>query len=124
MKEKFDIAYITTFINTDYIYKLIDSIIINNKTIKTMLIVVNQTKQFLNLEKYSNSNNVIVELQTEKQSLSKARNVGIECLIEHEFDVRYVSFPDDDSSFDVNFFEKFNNIIIDNNNYLIDVYGE
>ncbi|GHT18853.1 hypothetical protein FACS189429_5920 [Bacteroidia bacterium] len=124
MKEYFDIVFITTFINTNYIGKLIDSIVLNNRVLNVLLLVVNQTEQNLNLSQYSNNNNCIVELKSGKTSLSAARNVGLKFLFNNNFATHYVAFPDDDSSFDSNFFENFNFVIINNKNYLIDVYGE
>jgi hypothetical protein len=61
---------------------------------------------------------------SERISLSHSRNVGIKYLFDKNLNTRYVAFPDDDTTFDLNFFYNFNKIITDNTkNYLIDVYG-
>lgn len=64
----------------------------------------------------------IHQLYSDKTSLSHARNIAIEYIYENEIIADYVMFPDDDSTFDLLFFERFMKEVDGNTAYIIDVY--
>lgn len=121
-KKVYNLIFISTFINESYIYKLIDSIVSNNNFISLYFVIVNQTASRL---KFPESTVIdFCEINTEKLPLSKARNIGITHLLENNIYFDYIMFPDDDTTFDKDFFNEFNGVVVNNCNYLIDVFGQ
>lgn len=120
---KISLVFITTFINENYIYKFLNSVLENNHDINILIVLVNQTRNRIKVEKINNRV-FFHEIMVEKQSLSAARNIGVRYLLNSKIKFDYIQFPDDDSSYDGSFFNKFNDVTIKNENYLIDVFGE
>ena len=121
-KSYLPLVFISTFIDRIKIDDLIDSVLSNNYTIHVLFIIINQTKTELIL-----SNSIFIEfiqINTELISLSKARNMGIDYLIENDIKFSHIMFPDDDSTFSESFFSIYTAQIEKNSNYLIDVYSE
>ncbi|MDD4993356.1 MAG: hypothetical protein PHR83_14110 [Paludibacter sp.] len=119
--QTYNLVFISTFIERKFIDNLIRSVV-DNSSLTIYFIIVNQT-----LDKLELPNTDLIsfhQLNTEKLSLSKARNSGIKYLIENDIHFEYIMFPDDDSTFDSDFFYNFNNVVGEKKfNYLIDVYG-
>lgn len=99
-----DLVMISTCINHENIYNLLQSIEYNS-FISNFIIIINQSDSIINVK--SNSFNKIVVINYGKKvNSSIARNIGIEYVIKHKIISSFVCYPDDDSSFDKNFFIK------------------
>lgn len=118
----FDLVFITTFINEQYINKFLYSVVDNNKTINILIVLLNQTNNKIAIEN-KNDRIKITEIMINRHSLSAARNIGIKFLIDNNVKFEFIQFPDDDSTYDKSYFARFRNITEKNENYLIDVYG-
>lgn len=108
MRKKYDIIFVTTCINHNYIYKLIDSInYSNNDTIDLFVIIINQTSDNINYScdntKLKRNSFKIIDTKCKLNS-SEARNIGLRYIFDNGIISSFVCFPDDDSSFDENFF--------------------
>ena len=122
-KNKYDIVFISTFTDMNNIDKLLSTVVKSNNLLSVLFIVLNQTETKLSFPKSYFVD--FVEIITTRISLSKARNLGIKYLFNYSINTDYVMFPDDDSTFDNQFFLKFKEIVGDGKcNFLIDVYGE
>jgi len=122
--KKFDLIFISTCCNHEYIYKLIKSIVECNDSLMVCLIVVNQGGMIIeNIDNTVNTRIVIIDHKSLVNS-SIARNVGIEYLIRNKLAFSFLCFPDDDSSYDSEFFNAMNNKFLnkDFRNFIIDVY--
>ena len=118
----YNLIFISTHQDNFHIYKLINSIRPNIKNIKTLLLIVSQECEIDN-----NSNNElldIISVESLKISLSKARNIALDYLLQNRISSEYIMFPDDDTSFDQIFFENFSTILNSNKNYITPIYKE
>jgi glycosyltransferase involved in cell wall biosynthesis len=101
----YDLILITTCCNHEYIYELIKSVREYNSKLSACLIVVNQTETIIKIGIESTPNTEVILLEHGKKvNTSVARNVGIDYVLTHGLKSKFVSFPDDDSSFDESFF--------------------
>lgn len=116
----YNLVFISTFINRNNIDKLIGTVLESNHDLSIFFIIVNQTKTKLVL--HSSPLIDFYQINTERLSLSKARNVGINYLLKNSIHFKHIMFPDDDTSFSDIFFSKYKEYIKDEENYLIDVY--
>ena len=116
----FDLVMITTCTCSSYISNLLKSITVNNTYINILVIAVLQNKVQVLVNKTANTNIQTIELDN-IISLSKARNIALQHLIQNQISYDYIMFPDDDSSFDTHFFANFKNCVKPCS--LIDVYG-
>lgn len=117
----FDLIMITTHQDDLNIYKLINSIDCSIENLKVMLVVVSQRCK---IEIISNNPLLsIVFFETDKMGLSKARNIGLNYLLENNISSEYIMFPDDDSSFDSNFFLNFPGLLKTNKCYITPIYN-
>lgn len=121
-KVVYNLIFISTFIEDKHINKLINSVIDSNNELSIFFVIINQTTSKLVLPESELID--FFEISTEKTSLSKARNVGINYLLKNDLQFNYIMFPDDDTTFDKCFFVEFNNVVKSNRSYLIDVYGQ
>lgn len=120
---KFDLALIVTCIDEKYILKMISSVISNNNQLNVLIIFVNQSGMSFAIE----NNNLmvhIIELKSKIISLSKARNIGINYLLENTVNFFHLMFPDDDSTFTKHFFKEYEKCVTINSNILINIYCE
>src|SRR5665647_3322902 len=120
MNMKRDLVFISTFIDKQNIDSLINTVIINNQGLSVFFIIINQTKSevafpFSSLVDFH-------QINTERLSLSKARNTAINYLIKNKIDFEHVMYPDDDTTFSDTFFTQYKEHIKADKNYLIDVY--
>lgn len=122
MQEKkiYNLVFISTFIDRKNIENLINSIIDNNKDITILFIIINQTKNRLELPTSSLID--FYQVNTDRLSLSKARNVGIAYILKNNLTFEHIMFPDDDTTFSNIFFSRYKEFIKNGVNYLIDVY--
>lgn len=122
MKEKFDfdLTLIVPFINDANIHNLLNSLKYN-KTLKIQIILIdicNVLDEDFNL-KIPNCKIIILKT-TKSLNSSESRNFGLKYIFNlNELKLRYIMFPDDDSSFDESFFKVFENI--ENKNYIINL---
>ena len=119
-QKNYDLVFISTFIDRDYIDNLINSTVINNQDLTILFIIINQTKN--SLEFPTSSLIDFYQINTDRLSLSKARNIGINHLLKNNFSFGHIMFPDDDTTFSNTFFSKYKEYIKKGANYLIDVY--
>ena len=117
----FDLIMITTHQNDLNIYKLINSIDSNIENLKVMLVVVSQKCKVALISK--NPLLSIVFFETDKMGLSKARNIALNYLLQNNISSEYIMFPDDDSSFDVNFFLNFPRLLNTDKCYITPIYN-
>lgn len=120
---KYDVVLIVTCIDDKYIQRMMSSVTLNNHHVKVLIIFINQSGLTFNL-KNDNTLVHIVELKCTKVPLSRARNIGINYLSEHNSIFLHAMFPDDDSTFSDTFFTRYKKFIKLELNYLIDVYCE
>ncbi len=118
----YDIVFISTFIDNESVEQLVSSIENNIKSLKIFVILINQSDPTNVLSNLKNIN--IIVLTVGRLSLSKARNIGINYIIDNKIQASHFMFPDDDSSFDKYFFENYQSVVEKGKNYLIDVYCE
>lgn len=120
--KKYDLLFITTFINGCYIYEMLESIFDNNSSLLLKIIVVSQNNELPLKERFDSTSNIDLEFINLDKSvpLSVARNISIKFIIDNNIFFDYIMFPDDDSTFDKEFFVNFKSTI--NSNTLIDVY--
>jgi hypothetical protein len=114
---------VSTFINNSHIHKLINSLLIND-VFKLRLIIVNQTNISINpiINEFLTIDEILVEHTI---SLSKARNIALNYIFEKNIIGNFIMFPDDDNSFDISFFNNFNEIIsLYDSNLIIKVYDQ
>lgn len=104
MNEKFDVILVSTCCNHESVYELIDSLINYNNLIVVCLIVVNQDENKIKFIQNTNHTKVDIIEYNRIVNTSVARNVGIQYLLDNNYISHFVCFPDDDSSFDFNFF--------------------
>lgn len=113
---------VTTHQDDLNVFKLIDSIDNNIKNIKVLLVVVSQECEINYISKSPLLS--IIFLSELKMGLSKARNVALKYLSNTVLSAEYIMFPDDDSSFDGNFFQHFPTILGSNKCYISPIYNE
>ena len=120
MTTQIDLVMITTCTSDSYITNMLESVTRNNKDINVEIISVLQNNVKSNVE---STNNTIIHYihLNEVISLSKARNIALKYLFSESLSYNYIMFPDDDSSFDRDFFINFKQNI--KSCSLIDVYG-
>ena len=121
---QYDIIMITTFVDDDYIAELLRSVIENNHTLDVMLVVVDQMAG--TVLRTSDNPKVRIEWLCEKGplSLSRARNVALEYIARSGKRASHIMFPDDDVTFDRQFFDRFKNIVRPDVSYLTVIYNE
>tara|TARA_R110002050_G_scaffold237905_1_gene374011 strand:+ start:22572 stop:23465 length:894 start_codon:yes stop_codon:yes gene_type:complete len=118
--KSYNTVFISTFIDRKNIDHLIRTALDNNQTLSILFIIVNQTKSELILP--SSTHIDFLQINTERLSLSKARNIGINYLLKNEINFEHIMFPDDDTTFSNVFFDRYKDYINSDENYLIDVY--
>lgn len=119
---EYDIIFITTLIKRDAIEGLLRSFLFNN-TVRLGVVIVAQNGIEIDVAPYESLYTKIwVKSILNQVNSSKARNLGIEYVMQEGISGRFVMFPDDDSSFDAQFFERFNTVTNPKYCYLTDVY--
>lgn len=119
----YDLICVTTFVNLISIDNLLKSIILYNKNVDICVVIVAQNNNNIDSSSFTNCLvNVKVINVKSIISLSKARNIALNYILENGIKFSYLMFPDDDSSFDSVFFNHFNNKV--NGNTIVDVYCE
>jgi hypothetical protein len=118
---KHNLILITTHQDDLNIFKLIDSIDNNIKNINILLIVISQSHRITYFSK--NPLLSMVFIQENKMGLSKARNIALKYLFNNDISAEYIMFPDDDSSFDANFFLNFPALLNTNKCYITPIYN-
>jgi hypothetical protein len=120
-----DVVLITSCIDSSNIYNLLHSINRSNVYVKALVVVVNQTEDLIFID--SNGCNEYCFLETRKRNLgllnsSSARNVALDYLYTRNLSFRYVCFPDDDTTYDMIFFQSLYRSISDgiDFNYIFD----
>jgi hypothetical protein len=119
---KYDIAMITPFINSVYIYEFLKSLKdIKQVTICVILIDMLDEPIILREDQYVQSSNVkFIHLKIGKRlSSSESRNVGLKYLFSNIEEYSYVMFPDDDTTFNSSFWEGFSTL--KEANYILNV---
>lgn len=118
--EKKDLIFISTFITTEDICNLINSICLSNTNLKILLIIICQNEILLNI---NGKNNVEIKYLYSSSilSLSAARNIAIKYLIEQYIESDFIMFPDDDSTFEPTFFKQYP-YLTKGENYIIDIH--
>ncbi len=117
----FNLIMVTTHQDDLNIFKLLDSIDNNVKNIRVLLVVVSQECKTI----YKSKNPLldIAFIDEVKMGLSKARNIALKYLLQNSFSAEYIMFPDDDSSFDQDFFINFSTILNSNKCYITPIYN-
>jgi glycosyltransferase involved in cell wall biosynthesis len=118
----YDILFISTFIENDYIDKMIGSVCGSDKDVRIALLIVDQTNKGVTISTDSNPNITVALIPSDRLGLSAARNVAIRYAKENGIRSRYVLFPDDDSAFDNIFFDNFRTVTADGGNWIFPVY--
>ncbi|MBC6110545.1 glycosyltransferase family 2 protein [Pedobacter fastidiosus] len=120
----YDIILIATCHTHTYVYDLMETVLKNNRKIAACLIVVNQDKNLIKTYDDTLHTHVKIIEHSKPLNTSVGRNLGIEYVIENKITAKYLTFPDDDSSFDASFFETLGALITKNDlrNFVIDVY--
>lgn len=120
MSKYYDLVFFSTCTNSQHIGNLYDSVAKNNVYIKVGLFIFFQNGVKVN---FSHSNSEYLDLyelsSMSMHSLSNARNRCIEYYTAQGFKSEYVMFPDDDTTFDEEFFKSFSHVV--SSNMLIDV---
>ena len=115
----YDIVFITTFVDNEYISKYITSVIESNYKTNVLLIIICQ--KGLDIKNIESEYTTIVKIKVDNIiSISAARNLGINYILNNGIKAEYIMFPDDDSTYSKSFFENYQ-LIDKSNNYIIDV---
>ncbi|NQV77974.1 MAG: hypothetical protein HQ490_06415 [Lutibacter sp.] len=117
--KKFDLVFLVTFQNLENIFNLIETTKLNSK-LNLLTILINQSGSSVSI--FNSSCNSFIEIIVEKNSLSFCRNVAVDYLLNNKIEFDHVMFPDDDTTFNITFFDTFKSIVSLNCNYLLDVY--
>lgn len=119
--KNFNLVMVTTHQDDLNIFKLIDSIDSNIENIAVLLVVVSQECEI----NYLSNNRLlsVVFIQENTMGLSKARNIALKFLLSNNISSEYIMFPDDDSSFDGNFFLNFPALLNTNKCYITPIYN-
>lgn len=120
MTKAIDLVMITTCTSDSYITTMLESVTRNNKNINVAIISILQNNVRSEVE---NTDNTVIHFiyLNDVISLSKARNIALNYICSKALSYDYIMFPDDDSTFDRDFFINFMNNI--KSCSLIDVYG-
>lgn len=118
----YNLILISTHQNSLHVLTLINSIHNNIKNIKVLLLIVSQECE-INYES-QNPLLVITFIDEVKMGLSKARNIALKHLSQNTISAEYIMFPDDDSSFDQDFFINFSTILNSNKCFITPIYNE
>ena len=106
--KKYDLIFITTFINKDVVKVLLESSL-KNKSVSLCMVLVGQKGLKMDLEPYrtpwTDFHQIVIPGLLNS---SQGRNVGIDYVLQQGIISDFVMFPDDDSSFDKEFFDGFN----------------
>lgn len=120
--QKYDLIFVTTFVVKDAIDDLILSVTQSNNRINLLLLVVCQNGSLI--EDLSSEHTAVKSLPVSHVlSLSAARNLAIKYIFEKRIEALHIMFPDDDSTFDSSFFERYQLFVSIDTNYIIDVYS-
>ncbi len=122
MTNKYHLVLIVTCINDYYIEHMLNSVLENNHSITVLIIFINQSEHNFEFENLNNSKVEIRQLKKNTVSSSKARNAGIQYLLDNNIHFSHIMFPDDDSTFPDVFFNQYTQTIENDSNYLIDIY--
>lgn len=122
MTNKYQLVLIVTCINDTYIKNMINSVLENNHTIKTLILFINQSEQIYEFKSIKNERVEIRQIKSNKISSSKARNVGVQYILDNDIQFFHIMFPDDDSTYSDVFFKQYTRTIESDSNYLIDIY--
>jgi len=107
LKKKYDIIFITSCCKLDEIYNLLESIIKYNKSLSLFIVIVNMSNKKINIDKDINFEIEILEINKIFNS-SISRNIAIKFIINNNITSHFVCFPDDDTTYDFNFFNFLN----------------
>lgn len=121
---KYDLILITTYCNDQHIYNLIESVILYNHVLKIKLVIVNQTNTPLTAIVENIDNDIEVINYGIQVNSSIGRNIGVRHVLKNNFKSIFVAFPDDDSTFDAEYFLRLNDYIqnCDHFNRITDVF--
>lgn len=118
-----DLIFVVTCVNDNYIDRMLSSVFTSNRKVSVLIVFVNQCN--FDVSKFINSDNTeIKNINTSKLSLSKARNIGLTYIFTNKIESSHIMFPDDDSTFDMHFFNNYLEYSQLNKNFLINVYNE
>lgn len=109
MKNQFELVFVTTCNNLLSIYNLLESVSRGNQGVKLLIVVVCQRGLHLNSREYQTAYTQITTIENAGGlSLSSARNIALRNIQEEQVGYNYLMFPDDDSTYDSHFFERWN----------------
>jgi hypothetical protein len=118
-----DLILITTFIDDEHIADLLRSVVASNRVLDVLLVVVNQLDLPLCVDR-SNPRVRIVEICPHRRlSLSEARNLALDWLEQSGESGQHVMFPDDDSTFDREFFDAWREVVRHGQSYVMLIYN-
>jgi hypothetical protein len=109
----------------DRVAHLLESISRNNHSVDVLVVAVLQKGLQLDTVMFDTSFTKIKCIHENNQvGLSLARNKALELIGRNNIGFDHIMFPDDDSTFDAVFFERYNQVVGTSQNYLIDVFCE
>lgn len=117
---KYDLVMVTTCVSDKYITNMINSVIDNNTDMLVLIVFLNQSDHNILYNKET-VNTHVIKRRVAMSSLSNVRNIGLDILRNEHILCKHIMFPDDDSTFCDVFFKRYNNVVHENTNYLIDV---
>lgn len=122
MYKRYDIVLISTCTSDKYINTYLSSVINSNRVLDICIVVLLQNG--LKCDKITMNDKVTIHYIYESTivSLSRARNICLDFIKRNGINSNYIMFPDDDTTFDVHFFENFHKVVC--SNMLIDVLCE
>jgi len=122
MGKHFDLIFISTFCDLTNIGRLLASSANNNHNIFLGIVLVAQRNLELDIIPFISDCTQVYVVQNDKMlGLSEARNVALQFIFENNLVSDYIMFPDDDSTYDSEFFNHFLTKVTGNT--LIDVYA-
>lgn len=107
MKENVELVFITTCTDFKNVFNLLNSIKVCNQKVDLLIVIVVQNGLCVDFAKYCTScTNIIAIGEEQGVSLSLARNIALNYIFINKIRYKYLMFPDDDSSYDELFFER------------------
>lgn len=118
----YNLILISTHQDSLHVLTLINSIHNNIVNIKVLLLIVSQECKIT----YESQNSLltIIFIDEIKMGLSKARNIALKYLSQNTISAEYIMFPDDDSSFNQDFFINFSAILNSHKCFITPIYNE
>lgn len=107
MLQRYALAFLTTFTDTEHINRFVSSVSENNHQVSLCVVLLQQNGCRVSVDDLQTPYTKFILLELPGQvGISAARNHMLH-YVKTNIEVEYIMFPDDDSTYDISFFEHF-----------------